>query len=431
MAFILQDQEAKPAASQRAAATLAAHVNQAPMHQVRQAIENALQQGILMHQSLENVCHNCGLYVEADEQICPGCNQDMEDGVALDEDPDALYLDEEDFVSWDDTDEWPEDQQVMEPAIPPWEYPDLTESLMTYLKSRGLNAQEAATLIQTIKESWRDEKERCGDLQTAEDISGFGVSESLSRIGISREELEQFFAQWFQDHSMEVPLPSIQPMLEIRKTSHGFIPLVHDLSEDVVLAPGARRASIQLGGIKLGASKFLSLLRHRNLTLRRMLEVIIEKRREFLNAESLADAYEALERTPFEQKDVEEVLGCHKSTVSRHFRADTVLTPQGVFPIKALVRRRSRSSETLTGSDLKRKIRETIEKDEKQEHPRFLSDRQISEILKGSDISKSGRQVANLRESMGIPNSRERKKGRLQYCGGIPSSSKNSEIGGE
>ncbi len=139
----------------------------------------------------------------------------------------------------------------------------------------------------------------------------------------------------------------------------------------------------------------------RNTTLYRVATVIVNRQRDFLDK-----GIEYLK--PLSLKDVAEEVGVHISTVSRVVTNKWVQCPQGVFEMRKFFSTgfKSSSGEDISVNELRSKIREIIEREDKTKP---YSDSKIAKILQEEGINIKRRTVTKYRELLGIPTSRDRK----------------------
>ncbi len=139
----------------------------------------------------------------------------------------------------------------------------------------------------------------------------------------------------------------------------------------------------------------------RNTTLYRVATVIVNKQRDFLDK-----GIEYLK--PLSLKDVAEEVGVHISTVSRVVTNKWVQCPQGVFEMRKFFSTgfKSSSGEDISVNELRSKIKEIIEREDKTKP---YSDSKIAKILQEEGIDIKRRTVTKYRELLGIPTSRDRK----------------------
>jgi RNA polymerase sigma-54 factor len=111
---------------------------------------------------------------------------------------------------------------------------------------------------------------------------------------------------------------------------------------------------------------------------------------------------------PLVLRDVAEHIQMHESTISRVTTNKYVHTPQGVFELKYFFNSAINSMEgdSIASESVKEHIRNLV-KNEDKSNP--LSDQEIAERLKGSNIDVARRTVAKYRETLGILPSRKRR----------------------
>ncbi|MGG2017625.1 RNA polymerase factor sigma-54 [Bacillus sp. S10(2024)] len=143
-------------------------------------------------------------------------------------------------------------------------------------------------------------------------------------------------------------------------------------------------------------------LKQRKQTLLNVMEVIIEKQRDFFMS-----GPQFLK--PLALKEVAEILGVHESTISRATRNKYVQTPYGLFEMKSFFSNAvaTTEDEAISTKRVKQLIGEFVEKENKKKP---LSDQKISKILEEEhEIVVSRRTVAKYREQLNIPASSLRK----------------------
>ena len=135
-------------------------------------------------------------------------------------------------------------------------------------------------------------------------------------------------------------------------------------------------------------------LEMRQETLIKTARVVFERQREFLRAGEEAMA-------PLNLMDVATVIGVHESTVSRVVANKYVLTPWGVYPLKAFfpVQIAGRDADT-SGTAVRAMIRKIIDA---ENHGKPLSDGDVAALLARRGIQVARRTVAKYREAMRIP----------------------------
>ncbi|BAT71251.1 RNA polymerase sigma-54 factor [Thermosulfidibacter takaii ABI70S6] len=132
-------------------------------------------------------------------------------------------------------------------------------------------------------------------------------------------------------------------------------------------------------------------IEQRNKTLRRVIEVIVEEEKEFMDKGPLF-------YKPLTLKKVSERIDLHISTVSRVVNDKYVHTPQGTYSLKFFFEDK--------GFQVKRRIKELIDSEDKAKP---LSDAAIARLLKEEGFDIARRTVAKYREELGIPSSAKRR----------------------
>ncbi|WNR46124.1 RNA polymerase factor sigma-54 [Paenibacillus roseipurpureus] len=161
-------------------------------------------------------------------------------------------------------------------------------------------------------------------------------------------------------------------------------------------------ASMYLKDKFKSASWLIKSLEQRNVTLHRVLQVLIDEQSTFLHM--------GLEHLrPLNLKAVAEKLGLHESTISRAVQNKYIQTPQGLIEMKFLF---STGLQTPQGnmvsiSMVKHKMKEIVSQELKT-NP--YSDQQISEFLVAQGVPISRRTVAKYREELSIPVASMRKQ---------------------
>ncbi|NCN26648.1 RNA polymerase factor sigma-54 [bacterium] len=152
-----------------------------------------------------------------------------------------------------------------------------------------------------------------------------------------------------------------------------------------------------------GAHWLLKSIYQRQRTIYRVTEAILNRQKDFFN-----DGPQHLK--PMVLRDISEELGLHESTVSRVTNGKYMHTPHGIFELKYFFNSaisRSGGEGDLASESVKQKIKGMIDSEDVKKP---LSDQQIAEILKDSNIRIARRTVAKYREAMGILPSNKRKK---------------------
>ncbi|WP_017153359.1 RNA polymerase factor sigma-54 [Bacillus bingmayongensis] len=143
-------------------------------------------------------------------------------------------------------------------------------------------------------------------------------------------------------------------------------------------------------------------LKQRKQTLLQVMEIIMQKQRDFFwkGPEYLK---------PLSLKEVAEELSVHESTISRATRNKYVQTPHGLFEMKSFFSNAvvTTEDEAVSTKRVKQLIQTLVEQENKKKP---LSDQKISKLLEEEhEIVISRRTVAKYREQMNIPASSLRK----------------------
>lgn len=155
------------------------------------------------------------------------------------------------------------------------------------------------------------------------------------------------------------------------------------------------------------ARLFIRSIEERNQNLLKVATCIVQKQQKFL-------LHGASAMQPLTLKDVAEVVGVHESTVSRLTSNKSMLTPQGLFPLKYFF---SSYVSGVDGEVSSTAICAMISEMIASEDPtKPLSDDKITSQLEATGISISRRTVTKYREAMHIGSSTERRR---QYGGGL------------
>lgn len=180
------------------------------------------------------------------------------------------------------------------------------------------------------------------------------------------------------------------PKIEIHS---GYSELLHNSERDVASYVSEKYQHVQW---------IMRSLKQRKQTLLRVMEVIIEKQRDFF-----MDGPQYLK--PLALKEVAEILGVHESTISRATRNKYVQTPYGLFEMKSFFSNAvaTTEDEAISTKRVKQLIQEFVGKEDKKKP---LSDQKISKMLEEEhEIVISRRTVAKYREQLNIPASSLRK----------------------
>ncbi len=208
---------------------------------------------------------------------------------------------------------------------------------------------------------------------------------------------------------VEKPSPNIRPDIHLRKVGNEY--------EIILNQDGLSKLKLNESYKKMLSSKgkefvqekmknatwFLRSLFQRQKTIRKVVESIVQRQRDFLDK-----GIQYLK--PMVLKDVAEDIGMHESTVSRVTTNKYIETPQGLYELKFFFSsglQSTRGGEDISSLSVKNLIQQMIE-EENPKNP--LSDQQIVANLKREGISIARRTVAKYRNQLNIPSSPQRKK---------------------
>jgi len=149
------------------------------------------------------------------------------------------------------------------------------------------------------------------------------------------------------------------------------------------------------------AAWLIKSIHQRQRTIYKVTESIVQFQRNFLEKG-------VTHLKPLVLRDVAEHIQMHESTISRVTTNKYVHTPQGVFELKYFFNSAINSLEgdSIASESVKEYIRNLV-KNENKSNP--LSDQEIAERLKESNIDVARRTVAKYRETLGILPSRKRR----------------------
>ncbi|OLF38629.1 RNA polymerase sigma-54 factor [Psychrobacter sp. C 20.9] len=149
------------------------------------------------------------------------------------------------------------------------------------------------------------------------------------------------------------------------------------------------------------ARLFIRSIEERNQNLLKVATSIVRYQQEFLQ-------HGATAMQPLILKAIAEEVNLHESTVSRLTTSKTILTPQGLFPLKHFFSSHVSSSDgDISSTAISAMIKKLIA-DEDPKKP--LSDSRIQKELLADGIDIARRTVAKYREAMNIGSSTQRKQ---------------------
>lgn len=146
----------------------------------------------------------------------------------------------------------------------------------------------------------------------------------------------------------------------------------------------------------------IDAVEQRNNTLLRVVGLVIEHQREFLD-----EGPEHLKPLPMVR--VAEQLGVHVGTVSRTVSEKYIQTPRGVFPLRMFFSGGTESSEgdQMSWKAVQAKLKQVLDREDKR---RPWSDDQLVEQMGKEGVEIARRTVAKYRKELGAPPARQRKQ---------------------
>ncbi|MCP4351705.1 MAG: RNA polymerase factor sigma-54 [Desulfobacterales bacterium] len=143
-------------------------------------------------------------------------------------------------------------------------------------------------------------------------------------------------------------------------------------------------------------------IQQRQKTIYRVMESILKYQRDFFDK-----GIEHLK--PMVLRDVALDIDMHESTISRVTTNKYAYTPQGIFELKYFFNTSINSvrGQALSSTSVQQRIKQLVDSEDNK-NP--YSDKEISDILKESDINIARRTVAKYREMMGILSSGKRRQ---------------------
>lgn len=155
---------------------------------------------------------------------------------------------------------------------------------------------------------------------------------------------------------------------------------------------------------KISSARWMvQAIQNRRQTVKRVMEVIVERQEEFFEK-----GIEHLR--PLTLQEVADEIDMHESTVSRVANEKYVQTPRGTYPLKFFF---SPGLTTEYGEDISaRAVKAHLERIVAQEDPtQPLSDSELSRRLKQAvGVKVARRTISKYRDQLGIPSSRVRKR---------------------
>lgn len=193
-----------------------------------------------------------------------------------------------------------------------------------------------------------------------------------------------------QTDSWQVLLnPAILPKLQVNQEYASLVKRGDDSSANQYIKHHLQDAKL-----------FLRSIEERNQNLLKVASCIVQKQQQFLLDGAMA-------MQPLTLKEVADTLGLHESTVSRLTTNKTMLTPQGLFPLKYFF---SSHVQSEAGEVSSTAISAMIEEMVAAENPKKpLSDSELTRRLENKGVMIARRTVSKYREALGILSSTQRK----------------------
>ncbi len=191
----------------------------------------------------------------------------------------------------------------------------------------------------------------------------------------------------------------------IVQLTHGRLPALHISPTYLNMAAdkSVEKKTRDFVGNNLRSARWLiDAIRQRSGTLLRVIGVVVEAQRQFL--EQGAQALRPLPMTL-----VADQLGIHVATVSRAVSEKYVQTPRGIFPLRSFFSggTETESGDSMSWTAVQATLEQIIEHEEKS-NP--LSDDALVEKLKEHGIEIARRTVAKYRKKLNIPAARQRRQ---------------------
>ncbi|HMN96668.1 MAG TPA: RNA polymerase factor sigma-54 [Phycisphaerales bacterium] len=158
-----------------------------------------------------------------------------------------------------------------------------------------------------------------------------------------------------------------------------------------------------LAGSVRSAEWLIDSIAQRRATLLKVVELVIEKQREFLD-------HGPAHLRPLPMTEIADALGVHVATVSRAVADKWLQTPRGLVPLRRLFsggRERDGGGEEMSWEAVRQLVREIVDA---EDPPRPLSDQAIADALKARGVTIARRTVVKYREQLDIPPARRRKR---------------------
>ena len=166
--------------------------------------------------------------------------------------------------------------------------------------------------------------------------------------------------------------------------------------------PGDREAIDYLQTNLESATGLMEVLRQRQVTMMRVMQVILKRQRRFFLTGDSADL------KPLLQKDVAELTGYDISTISRVVNSKYVQTEFGTFLLKECFSQgvTTESGDEVSVEAIRQELQQLVDNEDKRSP---LTDDELAQRLNEKGYPVARRTVAKYREKMGIPIGRLRR----------------------
>ena len=191
------------------------------------------------------------------------------------------------------------------------------------------------------------------------------------------------------------------PELHVRKD---YNDILNNLTDSNKKQNSGKAEDIEFIKQKVDSAKwFIDAIKQRNITLKRTMETIIKIQKEFFLSGEESNL------KPMILKDVSEICGYDKSTISRVSNSKYVQTSFGIYPLKYFFSEAmlNEEGEEISTREIKAILKTCIEEEDKFKP--LTDDLLVKELkIKGYDVAR--RTVAKYREQLNIPVARLRKE---------------------
>ncbi len=191
----------------------------------------------------------------------------------------------------------------------------------------------------------------------------------------------------------------------VARLTHGQLPplTVSRMYQNMARDNGVDRRTREFVNHNLRSARWLiEAIQQRNLTLLRVINVVIQAQRDYFD-----QGPQALK--PLPMTTVAEQLGIHVATVSRAVHEKYLETPRGIVPLRMFFSggTETEAGQAMSWAAVQARLEQIINEEDKA-NP--LNDDQLVEALKEKGIDIARRTVAKYRKQLGIPPARQRRQ---------------------